>query len=196
MDTHYCHLCRSPLSEDELVTTPNGLEWCADLVECYSRARRRLRMPLHIVLDAKAADLRVLANEAEARGRLIKSLPPRDRDPEYDEYIASVKWERFADDQKRMAYYRCEAPGCGTRAFDVQVHHLNYRRFKRETPADVIVLCVPCHRVWDDQRRNGNQQAIHVTVTGDRRYVTLADEHHEAAHRRAGGLFDSGDGEL
>ena len=39
-----------------------------------------------------------------------------------------------------------------------EVHHLTYDRFKNELLTDLQLLCVPCHKIADQQRQQRNQQ--------------------------------------
>jgi HNH endonuclease len=138
--TGLCQLCRRP--------TNTG--FCADTIECYFRARRRLGMSVARCLEAKARDLERLANEARARGEQVANLPPPSRNAEYHTYLASPRWRAFREDALRTARWTCE---CGDRGPDVEVHHLTYERLGCERPDDVIVLCPACHREKHDLTR-------------------------------------------
>jgi HNH endonuclease len=175
-----CHLCRYELPVDDYLLGADGLAWCADTVECNFRARRRLGMPLHACVAAKANDLGRLAETERARATRLASMPPRPRNPEYDEWLRSSEWQSFADLQRLMAAHRCESRACGRAAsWELHVHHLNYDRFGgRERPDDVLVLCPVCHREFDEFRRTKREPVVTVEVVAGprghpRRVVTI-----------------------
>jgi hypothetical protein len=144
------------------------LRWCADTIECNFRARRRLGMPLHACVEAKAADLERLAIGERNRAHRLASLPPSERNPEYEAVIHSDEWKAFMDDQKLMARSKCEGQSCGgSVCFELEGHHLTYERFGRERPEDVLVLCPVCHPELDAERRAGQRLDVKISVVGD-----------------------------
>jgi 5-methylcytosine-specific restriction endonuclease McrA len=75
----------------------------------------------------------------------------------YKEYLRSDAWQK-----KRLAVFnkygkRCYA--CRTAVGPIQVHHLDYSRFGRESLDDLMPLCIPCHRevtrIYKRNRRIG-----------------------------------------
>jgi 5-methylcytosine-specific restriction endonuclease McrA len=125
-------------------------------------------MPLHACVAAKAGDLERLASTERERAQVIALLPPRERNPEYEAVIRSPEWQRFADEQRLLARFKCESDGCGRRlSFELDVHHLHYLRLGRERPEDVLVLCPMCHREFDDRRRAGECVDVLVVLAGD-----------------------------
>ena len=80
------------------------------------------------------------------RRKPVRADPFRMRMRDYHEWINSMEWRRFARRQLTRCDYHCER--CGAHTTDLEVHHLHYRTFGgRETPEDVQVLCVLCHRL-------------------------------------------------
>ena len=51
---------------------------------------------------------------------------------------------------KERAGHKCAK--CGQTSATLEVHHLTYERFGRESEADLIVLCKVCHEAADKQR--------------------------------------------
>lgn len=70
------------------------------------------------------------------RGRELRMMP-------YDDYLQTPEWRQRSVAVRGRAGWRCEL--CGSRD-RLQVHHLTYRRRGDELPADLQVLCGPCHR--------------------------------------------------
>ena len=121
---------------------------------------------------AQGRDLAELAAREYERAERIASSPAPLRDPEYVAHINSPRWRLFAEEQKLGAKYRCEGEGCGTCTWELEVHHLDYRRLGRERPEDVLVLCPICHALLDDKRRRGERVDVRIATTGTRRIVT------------------------
>jgi hypothetical protein len=160
LDPVLCQICSFP-----------GEAFYSDTVECNYRARRRLGIPLHVCLEHRARDLEELARRDRTRADVIAKMPPRPHNA-YDDYIASAEWQAFADAQKLAARFRCEA--CGKPSnWDVDVHHLHYKRLGRERPQDVLVLCGGCHITWEDLRRDMRQPPAEVTVVDKCRFVRI-----------------------
>jgi len=66
---------------------------------------------------------------------------------EHDRYLRTAQWARRRAAVLRRAGYRCE--GCGQRQA-TQVHHLHYRRWRREMLFDLVAVCETCHRLIHD----------------------------------------------
>lgn len=62
----------------------------------------------------------------------------------YREYLRSEHWQT----QRRRALYRAgfQCKACESTR-ELNVHHLSYDRRGREQESDLIVLCLPCHRM-------------------------------------------------
>jgi hypothetical protein len=140
MSAELCQLCRRPAEGG----------FCADVIECNFRARRRLGIGVACSLEWKARDHERLAIETKMRAERFAALPPPARSREYMDYLASPHWKAFRADVLTAARWTCE---CGDRGRDVEVHHLNYERLGHERPEDVVVLCPACHREQHDLSR-------------------------------------------
>lgn len=63
---------------------------------------------------------------------------------DYLAYLRSPWWTGRKAAVIRYRGYRCER--CGAAPFrGLQLHHRTYERLGRELPADVELLCKPCH---------------------------------------------------
>ena len=60
----------------------------------------------------------------------------------YDLYLRCPHWRTTRAAALRRAGHRCES--CGA-VETLQVHHLTYKRLRRELPTDLKVLCRVCH---------------------------------------------------
>jgi 5-methylcytosine-specific restriction endonuclease McrA len=60
----------------------------------------------------------------------------------YEQYITSKAW--FAIRECLLDEHNNKCSFCG-RKYELHVHHLNYDCLGKETPEDVLVLCVRCH---------------------------------------------------
>ncbi len=67
---------------------------------------------------------------------------------------------------------RCERSDCG-----LDLHHKHYRTFGRERQKDVTLLCRPCHRIEDAERKKrGDAERAWVRLCGEfGGNVTVAD---------------------
>lgn len=155
-----CHLCQMPLGEDFVWL--DGRAWCHDIAECSFRARRRLGVPLRICYEQLARDRERQADDARDRATWAEQRPRSNADSEFVAYIASGQWQEFADEQRLLAFYRCEV--CGQRDYDLQVHHRDYGNLGRELPQDVLVVCSLCHRQLEPLRRAGQHPSFTVSV--------------------------------
>ena len=86
-------------------------------------------------------------------GNDVASSPAKTFEQEYAEYIRSAKWRRKAKAAMARAGENCERCGCSKLSRRLEVHHVNYDRFKNEFPEDLQVLCVACHEKADAERR-------------------------------------------
>jgi 5-methylcytosine-specific restriction endonuclease McrA len=75
----------------------------------------------------------------------------------YIAYIKSDAWR--AKRQEVFAFYGKKCFACRKTPKVLHVHHLTYARLGRENVADLIPLCVPCHRevtaIYKKNRRRG-----------------------------------------
>ena len=60
----------------------------------------------------------------------------------YKDYLLPPEWEKLRVAALRRADYRCQL--CNARG-ELHVHHRTYGPFGEEEPADLTVLCRPCH---------------------------------------------------
>lgn len=74
----------------------------------------------------------------------------------YKDYIQSEAWQKKSAKKLKMSGYKCER--CGVQNCVLQVHHKDYHHLGRERFKDLKVLCVPCHRFEDEQRRTKLQR--------------------------------------
>lgn len=90
-----------------------------------------------------------------------KDLLEQERDEEYDEwtflrtieyneYMKSINWSIKRGERLAIDNWICQ--DCGLKA--EQVHHITYKRFKREKMEDLVSLCVECHK----KRHRGQRQ--------------------------------------
>lgn len=61
---------------------------------------------------------------------------------DYVRYMASPEWHALRKKVFARSGGICE--GCGER-LAVQVHHLHYRRFRKEMLFDLVAVCLECH---------------------------------------------------
>jgi hypothetical protein len=97
---------------------------------------------------------------------LLRAMP-------YDEYLQTPEWRRTRDAALRRADFRCQLPGCGSKA-NLQVHHREYARLGEEVPEDLTVLCGACHNQWHHGIMPGRPQdplAVYVALA----YRTVRD---------------------
>jgi len=73
-----------------------------------------------------------------AEYRLVGRKTPIDR----ERYMHSSEWEVIASKVKKRDQHRCR--NCES-IFDLQVHHLTYKRLGSERMEDLITLCAYCH---------------------------------------------------
>jgi len=63
--------------------------------------------------------------------------------PAYRNHLQSLYWSRLRAQVFRLAFWRCQYPGCTATA--TEVHHLDYRNFGRERVTDCEALCHTHH---------------------------------------------------
>ena len=88
--------------------------------------------------------------EAEYEQMLVEDEAQRAIAVDYDEYIASPMWARRKREAIECAGRRCQL--CGESNAMLEVHHNTYAHLGNERPADLCVLCVPCHETFHDRR--------------------------------------------
>lgn len=75
----------------------------------------------------------------------------------YKDYLRSAKWQKKREQVFRFYGKKCYA--CGTRQGPFHVHHLDYRNLGNEPLADLMPLCMSCHRevtvIYKRNRRRG-----------------------------------------
>ena len=70
----------------------------------------------------------------------------------YSDYINSSEWQLKRSARLKMDNYQCQKCG-STRS--LQVHHINYERFKNENIAtDLITLCKSCHEAIEQNKKS------------------------------------------
>jgi hypothetical protein len=73
---------------------------------------------------------------------------------EYVAYLRSQEWRVRRARALYLAGYKCERCGMQRgRGGWLEVHHLTYERLGHERDEDLEVLCQPCHRAADRERR-------------------------------------------
>src|SRR5215469_14721433 len=69
----------------------------------------------------------------------------------YKERLKLPDWAELRRRGLDRAGNKCER--CGRTECEFHLHHLNYDRFNRELLEDLLVVCVPCHKILDRGRR-------------------------------------------
>lgn len=90
---------------------------------------------------------------------------------QYDEYMASDRWQVKRQDALELAGWKCEKCGHKER---LHVHHLTYDRFGHERLSDLRVLCESCH-----DRDHANLARLRPAVE---MWITIGDVY-ETANR-------------
>jgi len=78
--------------------------------------------------------------------------PPKTLEEEYQDYINSAEWKRLRTMKLEQVGYICEMCKRSKWSVRLEVHHLNYKNFRREKLEDLQVLCVECHPKGDKKR--------------------------------------------
>lgn len=76
----------------------------------------------------------------------------------YRRYLRSPHWQALRKQVLRRAGWRCEC--CGRRG-PLDVHHLTYERFGRESMGDLQALCRDCHDEAHGGRDGSRRVATH-----------------------------------
>jgi hypothetical protein len=72
--------------------------------------------------------------------------------PEYLAFLNGPVWDKIRRSMLDRANYQCQR--CRAQDVILQVHHKHYRKpFGQETPEDLEVLCVTCHKHADTARK-------------------------------------------
>jgi len=62
---------------------------------------------------------------------------------EYLSYINSPAWDEKRKERLALDGYTCQ--DCGVNGCALDVHHLNYKRFRHEPMSDLVTVCRRCH---------------------------------------------------
>ena len=88
---------------------------------------------------------------------LSKALWKIRRKAAYKSFMRSPEWDAIRRAALERAHYKCRRCGLGDRV--LQVHHKNYTRFGgNELSIDLEVLCVPCHKIADWERKRAKKR--------------------------------------
>jgi 5-methylcytosine-specific restriction endonuclease McrA len=66
----------------------------------------------------------------------------------YGNYLRSAAWHEAAAAAVARAGGCCQVCGADRWLVRLDVHHNTYERLGRERPADLVVLCRGCHRLF------------------------------------------------
>lgn len=69
------------------------------------------------------------------------------RTEKYERYLRSKEWRELKAYLIERRGLKCEI--CGKIKKDprqVNIHHITYKRLFNELPADLLILCIPCHK--------------------------------------------------
>lgn len=77
----------------------------------------------------------------------------RPHSDEYKRLLESQEWQDFRSRIIRDRDNKCEACDADGTYTTLQVHHLTYVRLGREWNSDVQLLCIPCHELADEKRK-------------------------------------------
>jgi len=76
-----------------------------------------------------------------------------------EQYYRSKTWEIRRKNLLRLRYMTCERCGCLGTFSTLQAHHKNYDNLYNETDLDLMCVCIPCHKILDDERKQDNANA-------------------------------------
>lgn len=79
--------------------------------------------------------------------------PAKTLEEEYKEYINSSAWKKLRKAKLEEVGYICQMCKKSRYSVRLEVHHLDYKNFKRERLSDLQVVCSDCHVKADDLRR-------------------------------------------
>jgi 5-methylcytosine-specific restriction endonuclease McrA len=71
----------------------------------------------------------------------------------YQEYLHSEKWREKKNTLYRHRQYECYI--C-KQTYDLQVHHMTYKRLGNERRGDLVYLCRECHEEVTDRAKRRN----------------------------------------
>src|SRR5829696_8829041 len=144
---------------------PVSVFWCVDCGELLNvRDRRdlmRLKRATRAASDARPGDPRdatllcdacthlrlQLHSEAQRLRRLARQArTAQRRKMPFAEYRVQPEWQARRTAALARAGYRCQL--CAEHDTRLDVHHNTYERYGDEAPADLIVLCAPCHELF------------------------------------------------
>ena len=94
----------------------------------------------------------------EMGSQLVRRVLLNGGRPAYDAYLRSRRWREFRALMLDLVDGSCERCGVSeatSMLLVLDVHHWCYARLGCELPDDVQVLCRPCHREADRERRAG-----------------------------------------
>lgn len=80
---------------------------------------------------------------------------------EYHKYIKSQRWEAKCEVYWRKFGRYCKA--CKSTR-NLQVHHMSYDNFGHEAMADLVGLCVLCHRMVHTLHRKGGRKDLKMVT--------------------------------
>jgi len=66
---------------------------------------------------------------------------------DYSQYLKSKHWQRVRRRALRRAGRHCSV--CADQK-NLDVHHNNYERLRKERMSDVVVLCRDCHKLYHE----------------------------------------------
>lgn len=68
----------------------------------------------------------------------------------YADYLKTPEWQAKRGVRLKAAKFRCQI--CNAKGL-LNVHHRSYTNLGNEQPADLIVLCAECHKLFHENRR-------------------------------------------
>jgi hypothetical protein len=72
---------------------------------------------------------------------------------DYYEYIVSPEWIEKSKQAKIRAGNRCQICNRSSRQVILHTHHRTYERLGNEKDSDLTVLCVDCHKLYEDNKK-------------------------------------------
>jgi len=100
---------------------------------------------------------------------LGENVPEPTQEEQYRAYLASPAWRKRRDAAIARAGGNCERCGISRYTRRLEVHHKTYDRFGAEPPEDLIVLCEPCHKPAEAERKAD----IGLSDRAERNYARL-----------------------
>ena len=59
-------------------------------------------------------------------------------------YLSSNAWQKRRIARLKFDHYTCQ--GCGIQGVPLEIHHLHYRTFRKESNSDLVSVCRSCHQ--------------------------------------------------